>query len=55
MPPTISLHVDDPDAVAAQASPPAPARCSRSPISHTGYARAAWDPFGHHWLIGRPL
>jgi PhnB protein len=52
----LSLVVDDPDAVAAQA---AAAGCElRFPVADQPYG---WrqgrlvDPFGHHWLVGRPL
>ena len=52
----IQLKVDDPDAVAARAV----AEGAREvfPIADQPYG---WrqgrfeDPFGHHWLIGRPL
>ena len=52
----IHLNVDDPDAVAARAV----AEGAREvfPIADQPYG---WrqgrveDPFGHHWLIGRPL
>ena len=52
----ISLTVDDPDAVAAQAITEGATEVF--PIADQPYGlrqgRIA-DPFGHHWLIGRPL
>ena len=52
----ISLHVDDPDAVQAQAID-AGAR-EMFPVADQPYGLRQGrvvDPFGHHWLIGRPL
>jgi len=52
----IHLKVDDPDAVAARAV--AEGAAEVFPIADQPYGlrqgRFA-DPFGHHWLIGRPL
>ena len=52
----IHLNVDDPDAVAARAV--AEGASEVFPIADQPYGlrqgRFA-DPFGHHWLIGRPL
>lgn len=52
----INLFVSDPDAVAAQAI--RAGAIEVSPIKDQDYGlrqgRLA-DPFGHHWLIGRPL
>jgi PhnB protein len=52
----IHLLVDDPDAVAARAM--AEGASEVFPIADQPYGlrqgRFA-DPFGHHWLIGRPL
>ena len=52
----IHLNVDDPDAVAARAV--AEGASEVFPIADQPYGlrqgRIA-DPFGHHWLIGRPL
>jgi PhnB protein len=52
----LSLTVDDPDAAAAQA---VEAGCTLMfPVADQPYG---WrqgrvvDPFGHHWLVGRPL
>src|ERR1700742_2301557 len=47
----ISLHVDDPDAVAAGAH-------EMFPVEDQPYGLRQGrvvDPSGHHWLIGRPL
>jgi len=52
----ISLHVDDPDAVAAQAI--ALGAREMFPVADQPYGMRQGrvvDPFGHHWLIGRPL
>jgi PhnB protein len=52
----ISLHVDDPDAVAAQAI--AAGAREMFPVADQPYGLRQGrvvDPFGHHWLIGRPL
>jgi PhnB protein len=52
----ISLHVDDPDAVAAQAI--AAGAHEMFPVADQPYGMRQGrvvDPFGHHWLIGRPL
>jgi PhnB protein len=52
----ISLHVDDPDAVAAQAI--AAGGREMFPVADQPYGLRQGrvvDPFGHHWLIGRPL
>jgi PhnB protein len=52
----VSLHVDDPDAVAAQAIS-AGAR-EMFPVADQPYGMRQGrvvDPFGHHWLIGRRL
>ena len=52
----INLQVDDPDAVAERAV--AEGATIVFPIADQPYGlrqgRLA-DPFGHHWLIGRPL
>jgi PhnB protein len=52
----LSLQVDDPDAVAERAV--AAGATVVFPIADQPYGlrqgRVA-DPFGHHWLIGRPL
>jgi len=52
----VHLNVDDPDAVAARAV--AEGASEVFPIADQPYGlrqgRIA-DPFGHHWLIGRPL
>jgi len=51
-----SLEVDDPDAVAARAV--AAGGTEMFPVADQPYGmrqgRVA-DPFGHHWLIGKPL
>ena len=52
----VSLHVDDPDAVAAQAI--AAGAREMFPVADQPYGMRQGrvvDPFGHHWLIGRPL
>lgn len=52
----ISLIVDDPDAVAAQAV--AAGATVLFPVADQPYGMRQGrviDPFGHHWLIGRPL
>ena len=52
----ISLQVDDPDAVAARAVD-AGAR-ELFPVADQPYGMRQGrvvDPFGHHWLVGRPL
>jgi PhnB protein len=52
----ISLHVDDPDAVAAAAI--AAGASEMFPVADQPYGLRQGrvvDPFGHHWLIGRPL
>jgi PhnB protein len=52
----ISLMVDDPDAVAAQAV--AAGAREMFPVADQPYGLRQGrvvDPFGHHWLIGRPL
>jgi PhnB protein len=52
----ISLHVDDPDAVAAQAV--AAGAREMFAVADQPYGMRQGrvvDPFGHHWLIGRPL
>jgi PhnB protein len=52
----VSLHVDDPDAVAAQAL--AAGATEMFPVADQPYGMRQGrvvDPFGHHWLIGRPL
>jgi PhnB protein len=52
----ISLHVDDPDAVAAQAV--AAGATEMFPVADQPYGMRQGrvvDPFGHHWLVGRPL
>jgi len=52
----LGLVVDDPDAVAAQAV--AAGANEMFPVADQPYG---WrqgrvvDPFGHHWLVGRPL
>jgi PhnB protein len=52
----MSLTVDDPDAVAARA---VEAGCKLMfPVADQPYGRRQGrvvDPFGHHWLVGRPL
>ena len=52
----ISLIVDDPDAVAARAI--AAGATELFPVADQPYGMRQGrviDPFGHHWLIGRPL
>jgi uncharacterized glyoxalase superfamily protein PhnB len=52
----ISLHVDDPDAVAARAV--AAGATEMFPVADQPYGMRQGrvvDPFGHHWLIGRRL
>jgi PhnB protein len=52
----VSLQVDDPDAVAAQAV--AAGASEMFPVADQPYGMRQGrvvDPFGHHWLIGRPL
>jgi PhnB protein len=52
----ISLHVDDPDHVAAQAV--AAGAREMFPVADQPYGirqGRVIDPFGHHWLIGGPL
>lgn len=52
----ISLVVDDPDALAARAI--ASGATELFPVSDQPYGMRQGrviDPFGHHWLIGRPL
>jgi PhnB protein len=52
----ISLHVDDPDAVAARAVEAG--ATEMFPVADQPYGMRQGrvvDPFGHHWLIGRPL
>ena len=52
----VSLHVDDPDAVAAQAI--AAGAREMFPVADQPYGMRQGrvvDPFGHHWLIGREL
>jgi PhnB protein len=52
----ISLHVDDPDAVAARAV--AAGGREMFPVADQPYGMRQGrvvDPFGHHWLVGRPL
>jgi PhnB protein len=52
----ISLDVDDPDAVAAQAV--AAGATEMFPVADQPYGMRQGrvvDPFGHHWLIGRRL
>ena len=52
----ISLEVDDPDAVAARAV--AAGGSEMFPVADQPYGMRQGrvvDPFGHHWLIGRPL
>jgi PhnB protein len=52
----LNVLVDDPDAVAAQAI--AAGATEVFPVSDQPYGlrqgRVA-DPFGHHWLLGKPL
>jgi PhnB protein len=52
----ISLHVGDPDAVQAQAV--AAGATEMFSVADQPYGMRQGrvvDPFGHHWLIGRPL
>ena len=52
----ISVLVDDPDAVAARAI--AEGATEVFPVADQPYGMRqgrVQDPFGHHWLIGRPL
>ena len=52
----VSLHVDDPDAVAAQAI--AAGARELFPVADQPYGMRQGrvvDPFGHHWLVGREL
>jgi PhnB protein len=52
----VSLDVDDPDAVAAQAV--AAGATEMFPVADQPYGMRQGrvvDPFGHHWLIGRRL
>jgi PhnB protein len=52
----ISLHVDDPDTVQARAV--AAGATEMFPVADQPYGMRQGrvvDPFGHHWLIGRPL
>lgn len=52
----ISLHVDDPDAVAARAVDAG--ATLMFPVEDQPYGMRQGrvvDPFGHHWLIGKPL
>jgi PhnB protein len=52
----ISLEVDDPDAVAAQAI--AAGARELFPVADQPYGMRQGrvvDPFGHHWLVGRRL
>jgi PhnB protein len=52
----VSLHVDDPDAAAAQAI--AAGATEMFPVADQPYGMRQGrvvDPFGHHWLIGRRL
>jgi len=52
----VSLHVDDPDAVADRAV--AAGATVLFPVEDQGYGMRQGrvvDPFGHHWLIGRRL
>ena len=52
----MSLEVDDPDAVAAQAV--ASGATEMSAVADQPYGMRQGrvvDPFGHHWLVGRPL
>ena len=52
----VSLKVDDPDAVAAQAV--AAGATEMFPVADQPYGMRQGrvvDPFGHHWLVGRPL
>lgn len=52
----ISIIVDDPDAVAARAI--AAGATELFPVADQPYGMRQGrviDPYGHHWLIGRPL
>jgi PhnB protein len=52
----IELFVEDPDAVAAQAI--AAGAAEVIPVADQPYGirqGRVRDPFGHHWLVGRPL
>jgi len=52
----VSLHVDDPDALAVQAI--AAGATEMFPVADQPYGMRQGrvvDPFGHHWLIGRRL
>jgi len=52
----ISLHVDDPDAVASRAIEAG--ATEMFPVADQPYGMRQGrvvDPFGHHWLIGREL
>jgi PhnB protein len=52
----VSLEVGDPDAVAAQAV--AAGATEMFPVADQPYGMRQGrvvDPFGHHWLVGRPL
>jgi PhnB protein len=52
----ISLEVDDPDAAAARAV--AAGATEMFPVADQPYGMRQGrvvDPFGHHWLVGRPL
>ena len=52
----ISLEVDDPDAVAARAVAAGGRQMFRVADQPYGMRQGrVVDPFGHHWLIGRPL
>jgi PhnB protein len=52
----ISLEVDDPDAVAAQAIRAGAVEMFAVADQPYGYRQGrVVDPFGHHWLIGRKL
>ncbi len=52
----ISIHVDDPDTLQARAV--AAGASEMFPVADQPYGMRQGrvvDPFGHHWLIGRPL
>ncbi len=52
----VSLHVDDPDAVAERAA--AAGATLLFPVADQDYGMRQGrvvDPFGHHWLIGKAL
>jgi PhnB protein len=52
----ISLEVDDPDAAQARAVAAGAAERFSVADQPYGYRQGrVIDPFGHHWLIGRPL